>query len=217
MWLLRSPEDSLRLTWSHGIAFEPIICHLEEGHQRGGRRTGPLSAEYPGKVPEASVLWSWYSECVIPASLSKALARWGPTGCETRPAIITANGRVRRHDFEELIVTGWGGLARPESGVRLVESCEGCGYLKYTGVVRWRRLFDRSQWDGSDFFMVWPLPRFIFVTHRVAKLLRESGFGGFRLASLGEMEPQEGLAPGRVTDWLSKEKARKVGVSADIF
>jgi hypothetical protein len=33
---------------------------------------------------------------------------------------------------------------------------------------------DPVQWDGSDIFIVWPLPKFIFITDRVRQFLLAS-------------------------------------------
>jgi hypothetical protein len=42
-------------------------------------------------------------------------------------------------------------------------------------------LLDQNQWDGSDFFMVWPYPKFIFITARVAEFIKKYKLTGARL------------------------------------
>jgi hypothetical protein len=55
-------------------------------------------------------------------------------------------------------------MANPESGIRFneVSSSPEYGFLRYTDLRDAEKLIDVTQWDGSDFFMVWPLPRFVF-------------------------------------------------------
>jgi hypothetical protein len=215
--LLRASDESVPLTWNPGVSFEPIVCPVDPGHQRGGRRVGPLNVDYPGASLKHDIVRTWYSEYLISDRLARSLHRWGATGYKTNPVVITSRQSKPRQDYRELVVTGWGGVARPEAGVRLLESCPACGQLYYSGVQSWHDLIDWSAWDGSDLFMVWPLPRYILVVERVATLLSESGFGGFKMVPFDEMEPQEGLAPGRVTYWLTEEKALALGVSPEIL
>jgi hypothetical protein len=77
----------------------------------------------------------------------------------------------------ELAVTGWGGIAPESSGVMLDHSasCSECGLLIYTSFTDASRLVDEKQWDGSDIFMVWPLPKFVMVANSVAELIRAEG------------------------------------------
>jgi hypothetical protein len=45
--------------------------------------------------------------------------------------------------------------------------------VKYDAPVIRSRHF--RLWDGSDFFMVWPLPRFIFVTEKAKNVVERAG------------------------------------------
>ena len=109
-------------------------------------------------------------------------------------------------------MTGWGGVAPPESGIRLVEKCEGCGYLRYSGCENSERLIDVSQWDGSDFFIVWPLTGFIMVTDRVAKLIQENRLRGVVLKATGKLTFHTGgFTPGRLSYWMPEARARQLG------
>ena len=49
-------------------------------------------------------------------------------------------------------------------------------------------LIDASKWDGSDFFMVWPLPLFIFVTDRVVRAIHDSRLTGGVLKRPGDLD-----------------------------
>jgi hypothetical protein len=76
--------------------------------------------------------------------------------------------------FWQLIVTGWGGVASPESGVREVE-VEAGRAREFTVPTRPDALIDRSQYDGSDFFRFWPYPTDIVVTRRIMSLFDREG------------------------------------------
>ena len=62
-------------------------------------------------------------------------------------------------------------MAAAESGIRLVERCQTCGYLTYSACNNTEQIIDVTEWDGSDFFIVWPLPKCIFITDRVAQTI----------------------------------------------
>src|SRR5262245_3849532 len=89
--------------------------------------------------------------------------------------------------LSELVLTGWAGNASAESGVTLTryESC--CGHITYSGVRSVDKLIDGGQWDGSDFFIVWPMPKFILITQRVADFLQKQRLTGFTLTSIRKL------------------------------
>lgn len=134
-----------------------------------------------------------------------------------RPARATV-GKISYEDaFRELVVTGWGRLASHASAVRLVESCPACGLLVYSGVERWEELFDGREWDGSDLFMIWPLPRFIIATRRAASLIEMAKFSGVHVMPRAKMtSASEGLGPGRVSYWLDEHRLNKLAIDSSI-
>jgi hypothetical protein len=77
-------------------------------------------------------------------------------------------------------------------------------------------LIDDSQWDGSDFFMVWPLPLFHFVSERAARVMLEHDLTGGVLLEMDEIRPLDGLSPGRLSYWMPFERARALGESLQI-
>jgi hypothetical protein len=197
-----------------------IRCPLfPKDHLRPGRPTGDLRVEFPNQALADDFLWTWESDCLISLSLSSRLKSSTITGFETRPVEITVGEVAVEHDKEQFVTVGWGGLAKPESGVRLDESksCSACGHLVYRGVRDWSRLIDFQQWDGSDIFIVWPLPRFILVTDRAAQLLNRIRTREMKLTPLKAMKPQEGtLSSGRVGYWLPAWKILSLSIPRDI-
>ena len=58
--------------------------------------------------------------------------------------------------------------------------------MNYSDFTNPEFLIDESQWDGSDFFMVWPLPRFIFVSNRGPRLICRHELTGCVLETVGQ-------------------------------
>jgi hypothetical protein len=220
IWVMSRGEDQSKHCARNGVSDSEIIhCPKDPDHQRPGKRIRDLNVEFPLDALTDEVSWTGESNCLVRQSLSSLFRLSGITGFETRPIEVTLGGIPIDHDQEELLTVGWGGIASLGSGVTLddKESCLACGHLVYTGVKDWSNLIDFRQWDGSDIFMVWPLPRFVLVTDKVAKLLTDKKIRELTLTPLCAMEPEEGeLSPGRVGYWLSQEKMRSVSVPSDI-
>lgn len=122
---------------------------------------------------------------------------------------------------------GWGGVAPPESGVRILVNCPGCGYLKYHSYEDPSKFIDPQQWDGSDLFFVWPFPAFIFATDRVADLMQNHGLRGAvvrdYVTALTERQLPDlpdhlrTCSPGRLRHWLPEPRAREIGEPLGIY
>jgi hypothetical protein len=163
-------------------------------------------------------VWTWMSDCLIKESVIEDLKREGCTGFQTRPVKVTVKGapRAKLPIYRELVVTGWGGEARPESGVKLLKTCPDCRLETYSGFKDARKLMDESKWDGSDFFIIWPLPKFIFVTEKVVQLIQEKGWVGARTYPLEDVKLQQvdTLSPGPLSKW--QERAKKLRPEDDL-
>ncbi|MEM9645845.1 MAG: hypothetical protein AAF989_12715 [Planctomycetota bacterium] len=72
--------------------------------------------------------------------------------------------------FWQVIVTGWGGIANPASGIVELDR-ETYGTHKYAPCTDVRMMLDPEQYDGTDLFLVWPLPYKVWVSPRLSKLL----------------------------------------------
>jgi len=214
-WHIYAPKSlAKRAEWAHKeIHTEKIVCPVNQGHRRGGKRISNLSVVLPGRKVEDFV-WTWYSECLVQDSVLELFRAHELEGFETKPV----KGRFNRHRTEEpprlheLIVTGWAGMASPESGIRLDESCDACGDLHYSGCTNPAKLINASQWDGSDFFMVWPLPKYIFITDRVVQVIRDNQLTGATFVSLDSLQcGSTGFSPGRLSYWMPEARARELG------
>jgi hypothetical protein len=120
----------------------------------------------------------------------------------------------------ELIVTGWAGVARPESGIELVEDCPGCHLKRYSSLHDSTQLIDWAAWTGDDFFIVWPLPSFTLITARVAEALTELGVRSYKIGTLQFLEQRflpsslpslGGFTVGRLSNFLPDDLALKYG------
>ena len=221
-WRLEpSPTHGKRAEWEHGrVALESIKCPVNAAHQHPGRRIGDLSIVIPdGKVGD--FIWTWYSECLVQDRTLGLMRALGLTGFEVRP--VTA--RFERSaecppTLWELILTGWGGVASPASGLQLdaAKSCSVCGHLVYSGLTNPDLLIGRNTWDGSDLFMVWPAPKFVFVTERVVNMLLEHRLSGACALRASELKLASGeLTPGRLSYSMPESRARELGGPLGIY
>ena len=94
------------------------------------------------------------------------------------------------------------GGASPESGITMQYYCEACHRAKYTDPNHPELMIDPSQWDGSDLFVIWPLPRFIFVTERVVDLIRNEGYKGLKTETPGDLFKDQHVIAAISVGWL---------------
>jgi hypothetical protein len=213
-WALDPPDNQKLLAkrTEDVVRLKTVICPANSGHQQAGRRVGQLSVDLPRDF-ERDFIWTWHSDCLLTKRAVSALRKNRVTGFETLP--VTARFRQSLLDPPELFelrVTGWAGIAPLSSGVRLVEHCEHCGLLVYSNFKDATQLIDLKLWDGSDFFMIWPLPRFIFLTERAKNVIERAGLEGAIFVPAEKLPASEHrhLSPGRLSYWMSKERAHEL-------
>lgn len=219
-WNLTKPESTARRAeWiDDEIETEKVICPLNDGHQRGGKRLTNLSIALLGSGVQDFV-WTWYSDCLVQDHVLEFFQKNEFTGFDVKPvkARFKQTSASKPPTLWELTVTGWGGMASEKSGVKLIKRCESCGHIVYSGCDNLGDVIDVSQWDGSDFFIVWPLPNFIFVHNRVADVIRENRLTGAVLT-----RPQDrylnadGFSPGRLSYCMPEDRAHELGDSLGI-
>jgi hypothetical protein len=98
------------------------------------------------------------------------------------------------------------------AGLTLIESCLGCGHKVYA-IAEPTRLIDAAAWDGSDLFIVWPLPGYQFACDRLASILRQEQVSGVKLLPAKELPVKRGnhVTPGSLTLRMPKGRARELG------
>jgi len=192
---------------------EIITCPIDSGHQHSGKRLINLNVVLQDGAVEDFV-WTWYSECLVQERTLELLRSNGFTGFEVKPVNSRfVDSAKNPPKLWEIVLTGWAGLARPESGIQLDgrRSCSACGHLRYTGLQNPEELIDRSAWDGSDFFMVWPMPRYLFITERVRDAILDNHLSGVQITAISELKKTDGFSPGRLRYCMPDERARQLG------
>ncbi len=235
---LSRPDTVRRLAeWDDSVRLESVRYPVDPGHARVGKRLTDLSVLLTSRrIPD--FVWTWYSDCLIQDHVLRFFRGQGFTGFDVKPCSGSHEDRARRPDLcddnpglrageaaqleiptlWELVVTGWAGVAPPESGVRLAKFCPACSHRVYSRFTSPTKLIDESQWDGSDFFMVWPLPRYTFITDRVAKAIRGNKLRGALLKPLSKLECKvSSLSPGRLSHWMPEDRARQLGEPFGIY
>src|SRR6266513_6331748 len=228
-WNLRAPDmdEEFRVDWEVGkVDLQQVACPINAKHRRGGRRTKNLRVVL-GSIEVFDVMWTWVNECLIQQHVLDAFEQQGFSGFQVKPveARFKRPGADKPPRLWEFVVTGWAGFASPESGMRLDEtrSCLHCGSLHYTRPTDYSRLIDETKWDGSDFFMVWPLPKYIFVTDRVREFAQTNGFRLVEFAHVADLQDpflqqlKSGPSPGRLSYWMPEDRARELGEPLGIY
>ena len=211
-WSLETPRWEGLAELARDMDFEQILCPTHEGHRRGGNRIGALSVVvHPSRVGDFT--FSWLSDVLISRRVLDIFAKHQVTGFEVKPAKISypATIEARPPDLFELVVTGWGGLAASAAGVKLIKSCQDCGKKTYT-IAEPSRLIDAAAWDGSDLFIVWPLPGYQFASDRLANILRQERVSGVKLIPAPQIPIERGaeVSPGPLSWHMPERRAREL-------
>jgi hypothetical protein len=221
-WTIQNKGEN-RAEWSDEMDFEQVLCSVNPTHMRAGKRISNLHVELEDGVVEDFVQ-TQYSEWLIQDHVLQSFREMGLTGFEVKPV----NARFKKSaetppNFWELIVTGWGGTASPKSGIAIDmdKSCATCGLLRYTGATHSDKIIDSDQWDSSDFFMVWPLVKYPFLSAAAAKAILEKSFSGVRLTPAGSLtfSPHvvPGFGPGRLSYYMPEKRSHQLGDPLGIY
>jgi hypothetical protein len=206
--------------WSGGPV-EWVACPATPVHprQNGPTRADlvPLEVEVKHNDRRETMIWTFARlrrNCLIHNSLLAEMVSRHFTGFTLRPATVRFRDGFHSQEYKQLIVTGWGGLARPESGIRLVDSCPGCLYKEYSPLIDPSRLLDPSQWSGEDFFKVWPLVGYILVTRKVTEFLATEkirSYSAYGPAEAVAIAGGVGITVGSLADNFPEDLALKYG------
>jgi len=194
--------------------FEVTSCPITTEHIAGKRRISQLFLQVNHDRRD-EMIWSWAPNgYVIHERLLFEFEKQGFSGFQTKPAVVRFRDGFTSSEYREFIVTGWAGMASPESGIRIIEECPACHRKKYSPVSNPEKLIDWDQWTGDDFFVMWPRPLFSLITERVAQWLLQNKVKSFRLGSIQDISPvvaRFGFSPGRLSDYIPKDLAKLYG------
>jgi hypothetical protein len=212
-WHLDAPRNQQLAVVAGDTKFEQITCPSDNGHLRAGRRLGDLRATIdPAGVKDFT--WTWSHDILASERLLDVFLKHRITGYEIRPATVTYSkrGPAKPPALHELIITGWGGMASSAAALTVVELCPACNYKTYA-IAEPSRLIDPAAWDGSDLFIVWPLPLYRFASNRLANILREERITGVKLVPAEDIAFKRGnhATPGRLLNWMPPSRARALG------
>jgi hypothetical protein len=134
---------------------EDIPCPVSSEHMDKRRTWGNLVLQAKHNRRD-EIIWSQYGNCAIHGRLAEELKLHGFSGYRLMPAAVRFPDGSESREYHEFMVTGWGGVARPESGVRVEETCPGCMWKRCSKLRDPAELIDEGAWTGDDFFVVWP-------------------------------------------------------------
>ncbi|MEW6104543.1 MAG: double-CXXCG motif protein [bacterium] len=183
----------------------PCVLRKKEGDE------AILTIDIPSpKMLEQDFLCTDYEwDYIIPERVAQLFKEAGFTGYELKPVRINEIKRLRKPmpipTLWELVIKGFAGIPHPDSGIRLKSWCKECGYLRFlVPFPKSPHLIDTSLWDGSDFFWVCPLQKYIFVTERVKDVIEGNGLKGCRFIPMEEVKLPEKDVGARTTSLLSR-------------
>lgn len=184
---------------------------------------GPLRVILP-KPTITDFLWTGTSDCLITDEVAKLLRETSLTGYYLRPAKVAKIKRMKGKLVDlpilwEFRVIGWGGIASPASGIRQIEPrCLDCGYSYWGTLTDKTRLFDEASWDGSDFFIIWPLPLFYFLSEKAMEFIRSHNFTNVSLTPFEKIPLLsetvgylDDMCPGRLSHYMPADRAKEIG------
>ncbi|MBV8436931.1 MAG: hypothetical protein JOY95_05395 [Silvibacterium sp.] len=194
---------------------EYTACPAGGKHGKTCRRIGDLHHVVKHNDRQEHMIWG--GVIAVHEGVVERLEREGFSGFRTRPARVTFLDGGTSDEYREFTVTGWAGVVRPESGMRLLDSCPGCLWKNYGPITDLDKAIDWDQWTGEDFFFVWPLTRHRLCTERAAKWLEASGIRSFSLGRGFELLEKKknslcfGIPRGPLSHDLPEDLAIKYG------
>jgi hypothetical protein len=196
---------------------ESILCPISSTHDGGHRRSGELYLEVKHNRRDEQIIWAWGQGCAMHQQILDEFEKEGFSGFRLKPAKVCFRDGVVSTEYQEFLVTGWAGIASPESGIRLLQSCPACQRKEYSPITNYENVIDWSQWTGEDFFIVWPLAGYRLVTERVAQWLLARKVKSFRLEKEFEVDKRDAIISklnipaGRLSLYFPEDLAIKYG------
>ncbi len=161
-------------------------------HLSPGLIMGKMHVRYMRRS-RLSMEWPYLFGFIVNDPLLKKMKRSNLTGYSAYDVVIEREAGLNvlpTPHFNEILVTGKGGLAVTDPPIQPKLPCPVC-HRNPTERVNYRSIaLDESQWDGSDIFrFAHPFTGYIFVTHRWVDAIPENKFSGFKYRSTGGMMP----------------------------
>jgi hypothetical protein len=217
-WVLRQPGNQRPLMRAAYPEFEETPCPATDRHSARRRRTGSLHVIANPSVTR-DFNWTWQHDMLITPRTLAVFEKHQVTRFEVRPVNVQYPTpiKARPPELYEVVITGWGGLPSREAGLTVIESCPSCGHRNYE-IAKPGLVINPGAWDGSDLFMVWPLPRFPFANDRLAKIIRGEKLSGVKLvpAPAIPLNPGDDFDPGSLFQWMPEQRAQELSRRFDL-
>jgi|SRR3982074_3335753 hypothetical protein len=207
-WQLTYPLNQRPLERAARPGYEETPCPAT-GRHATLKRVGDLRV-IPHPLGLRDFTWTWLSDMLISPRALALFQRHRITGFEVRKveAEYPKPIQARAPELYEVMVTGWAGWPAREAGLSVLRSCPACGDRLFS-IAHPGHLIDPTAWDGSDIFIVWPLPRYRFVSDRLARIIRHEKLSGAKLLPLQNirMKPGAEIDAGSLLQWMPEERA----------
>jgi hypothetical protein len=221
-WALRYSDtapDSSFAEWADEMVMRPWVeCPLDPTHNRGGGPAGDLTVIL--RRPPGNFVWTWNGDLLCSAAMKSRLEASGLTGLSFRPVTLRYGGRKKISDpgdYFQLRPIGWGGMPSAEAGLEELDNCPACRLLEYR-IRDLTRIIDPAAWDGSDFFIVWPLPTFIFASGRAVEFFGQIDHRGVEIVPASEVQfGGNKFGPLPLSRVLPEPRAREIGEPLGIY
>lgn len=178
--------------------------------------------------------WTWHNQCLIQDKVRQMFEEQGFTGFKVHPISAKWKRRPACQEVDgienpsldiptlwELIPIGWGGVAPEESGMHLIDVRPSDGRRTYSKFTDPSILIDENQWDGSDFFILWPLCGSIFISDRVAQFIKTEKLKGVTLTRIQDLKWPGGIgdqcSPANLYYYLPEPRAKEIGEPLGIY
>ena len=211
-WLAPGVRFEDQLCYASTTKLETKLCPHRPEHTMRSRWGRPLKVVGPVR-PVTDFEWTVYGDVIVSQTMAEAFGKAGFSGVQLLPVeFYTSTETPFGRESVELRVNGWGGNAPASSGIHEIERCTYCGHRIFSGYSCPERLFNLEDWDGSDLFLIWPLPRYMMVTGRVRDFILDSKYTGVRLRRLAELPRVVAgtLTPGNLADWFDDERVHMI-------
>jgi len=188
MFYKLSGGNQFKIEFAAGNDWEEIKCSASPSHQRAGERITDLRVVLPSStVPH--FMRTPLNDWIITEDTALLFEEAGFIGYLLKPVTIVSVKKGNKEEVPKLwefIALGNGGEALPKSGILLRYECPICKLKRYTD-FRNGLFIDEHQWDGSDFFSVWPLTKYIIVTERVKQFIEQHTLSNCMLIPTAEL------------------------------
>lgn len=201
-----------KLTYCKMIANSPK-CFFDSTHSTETKWLRPLKVKGPVR-PYTDFEWTVFGNLIINEQVRKEWDKTHFSGFRFQEVeFFTTSETPFGRDAVEFQVTGWGGRAGKESGIEVLEECPGCKRRIFSGYEEPAKLFNIDEWDGSDIFIIWPMPSYIFVTKDVRNWARDKNFTGVQFIPISDLPPSDTFTPNPIecyfdADIVSRIKGR---------